>query len=44
MSGPDFARSLISALGVRHADLYLDKVGPVISRHNMLFEGLRLVH
>ncbi len=26
MSGNDFARSLISALGVRHVDLYLDKV------------------
>jgi hypothetical protein len=30
MSGADFARSLISALGVRHADLYLDKVGPAV--------------
>jgi len=26
MSGNDFARSLISALGVRHVDLYLEKV------------------
>ena len=32
MSGNDFARSLISALGVRHVDLYLDKVSRRVGR------------